>query len=265
MRFVTSLKPTSKEQIFYDPALVGFGVRVRPGQRVVYLLRYRNAEGLHKKLILGYHGELTPTTARALAQKKLAEIHDGADPVTAKKERREAPTVADLGQRYLDFHAVKLKPASQEAAARALRTYVNPVIGKKKVADVQRSDIERLHHKIGQSKPVGANRILAMLSKMFNLAERWGLRPQGTNPCKYVDKYRETPRDRPVKSDELPSSRPPNHQKDSQPVQSCLPLVVASAPILHQPLDTRRLHPPREAPVRPQAVPPRQGPSTCRL
>jgi len=203
-RFIDSLKPTSKEQIFYDPALIGFGVRVRPNGKKVYLLRYRNAEGLHKKLILGYHGELTPTTARILAQKNLAEIHDGADPVTAKKERREAPTVADLGQRYLDFHAVKLKPASREAAARALRLYINPAIGKKKVADVQRSDIERLHHKIGQSKPVGATRILAMLSKAFNLAERWGFRPQGTNPCRFVDKYRETPRDRPVKSDELP-------------------------------------------------------------
>ena len=115
-RFIDSLKPTSKEQIYYDPALIGFGIRVRPNGRKAYLVRYRNAEGLHKKLILGYHGELTPATARALAQRNLAEIHDGADPVTAKKERREAPTVADLGQRYLDFHAVKLKPASQEAA-----------------------------------------------------------------------------------------------------------------------------------------------------
>jgi len=100
-RFVDSVKPTLKEQIFYDPALIGFGIRVRPNGKKVFLLRYRNAEGLHKKLILGDHGELTPATARALAQRKLAEIHDGADPVTAKKERREAPTVADLGQRYL--------------------------------------------------------------------------------------------------------------------------------------------------------------------
>lgn len=93
--------------------------------------RRRTPQEAHLKLILGYHGELTPATARALAQYNLAEIHDGADPVTSKKDRREAPTVADLGQRYLDFHAVKLKPASREAAAQALRLYILPAIGKR--------------------------------------------------------------------------------------------------------------------------------------
>jgi hypothetical protein len=44
--------------------------------------------------------------------------------------------------------------------------------------------------------PYQANRVLAVLSKMFNLAERWGLRPDGSNPCRHVEKFAELKRER---------------------------------------------------------------------
>ena len=42
-----------------------------------------------------------------------------------------------------------------------------------------------------------------MLSKLFNLCEKWGLRKDGTNPCRHVEKYREEKKERYLNPDEL--------------------------------------------------------------
>jgi integrase len=54
-----------------------------------------------------------------------------------------------------------------------------------------------------RERPTAANRVLALLSKMMNLAERWGLRPDGSNPCRHVERYRETKRERYLSEAEL--------------------------------------------------------------
>ncbi len=54
-----------------------------------------------------------------------------------------------------------------------------------------------------RDKPYQANRTLGVLSKMFNLAEVWGLRRDGSNPCRHVQKYREKKRERFLSESEL--------------------------------------------------------------
>ena len=61
--------------------------------------------------------------------------------------------------------------------------------------DIQRSDIAALHHDM-RDTPYQANRTLGVLSKMFNLAELWDIRPDGTNPCRHVKRFREEKRER---------------------------------------------------------------------
>jgi hypothetical protein len=70
-----------------------------------------------------------------------------------------------------------------------------PALGRKRVRDVSRADISRLHHERRET-PCDANRALAVMSKMFALAEKWGERPDGTNPCRHVEKYAERKRER---------------------------------------------------------------------
>jgi hypothetical protein len=48
-----------------------------------------------------------------------------------------------------------------------------------------------------------ANRVLALLSKMLSLAEAWGYRPDGSNPCRHIEKYKEQARQRYLSNDEL--------------------------------------------------------------
>jgi integrase len=70
------------------------------------------------------------------------------------------------------------------------------------VRDVTRADISRLHHAHHRT-PYAANRTLAILSKMFTLAEKWGERPDGSNPCRHVEKYGEVKRERMLSADEF--------------------------------------------------------------
>ena len=70
------------------------------------------------------------------------------------------------------------------------------------VSDLSRADVAMLHHKL-RDRPYQANRSLAVLSKMMNLAEQWGLRLDGSNPTRHVRKYRETKRERYLSMEEL--------------------------------------------------------------
>ena len=59
-----------------------------------------------------------------------------------------------------------------------------------------------MHHRL-KDTPYQANRLLGLLSKMFNLAERWGYRPDGSNPTLHVEKFKEQRRERYLSNDEL--------------------------------------------------------------
>ena len=121
---------------------------------------------------------------------------EGKDPLAERQAGAKAETVAELADRYLVEHAeIKKKPASAKTDRQRLRDYVLPRLGHLKVADVSRQDVVALHYGL-REKPYTANRVVALISKMFNLAERWGLRPDGTNPCRHVEKFKETARER---------------------------------------------------------------------
>jgi integrase len=51
--------------------------------------------------------------------------------------------------------------------------------------------------------PVTANRVLSCLHKMFNMAEIWGFREDGTNPCRHIPKYPETGKTRLITDHEV--------------------------------------------------------------
>jgi integrase len=79
---------------------------------------------------------------------------------------------------------------------------VIPILGNKKVHEVTRADIAEMMARLSD-RPVGANRVLSSLRKMFNLAEVWGYRPDGSNPCRHIPKYPENGKTRLIRDDEL--------------------------------------------------------------
>jgi integrase len=196
-----------KEAVLRDTALAGFEVRARPGGAKVYVVRYRAGSGRSapmRRVTIGKHGSpWTPETARAEAKRLLALAAHGKDPAGAKAAAKTAPTVAELAAKFLAEHVeAKRKASTAKEYRRLLFRVVLPALGRKRVADVTRQDIARLHH-ARRATPTEANRALAVLSTMFNMAERWGERPDGSNPCRHVEKYRQRRRERMLSASEL--------------------------------------------------------------
>jgi integrase len=201
-RIVEAAEPREKDYIIFDSDLPGFGVRILPSGKRSYMVQYR-AGRTFRRMSLGMHGILTTEKARAEAMKVLAAVQDGNDPAAARDKARHDPTLQELGERVLADHAEHhCKPGTVVGYRYYLKTYINPRAGKLQVAAITRADIARLHHDL-RFAPVQANRCLQLLSKMFNLAEVWGLRPDGSNPCRHVKKYPEKKRERYLSKQEL--------------------------------------------------------------
>lgn len=186
----------SSAHIVWDEALPGFGVRVYPTSKKSFVLRY-TLKGRKRTIALGAFSALTLQEARKLAQAKKVDVYKGDDPLEIRAaEKRASITVDNLADRYLAEHALpKKKPRSAEEDERNLKNHVRPAIGSRGVADVTAADAQRIHHAM-RGRPYAANRVLALMSKMFNLAETWGLRPPNSNPCRALQKFKETRRDK---------------------------------------------------------------------
>ena len=100
-RTVDGLSVEAKDAVFWDRELPGFGARVYPSGRKIYVVQSRGPGG-SKRITLGRHGELTVEQARKQAVAVIDRIKRGENPVAAPPE--PAFTVADLAQRYLEAH-----------------------------------------------------------------------------------------------------------------------------------------------------------------
>ncbi len=207
-RIVDSLTPSDgTETILWDIDLAGFGCRVRPGGAKTYFVSYRAGRGRAapmRKLTIGRHGNpWTPEMAREEARRILADVAHGADPAAERDAAKKAETLADLAARFMAEHvSAKRKSRTGAEYARLLDKLILPALGPVKLADVTRAAVSRLHYAL-RGTPYQANRVLALLSKMMNLAEAWGLRPNGSNPCAHVERYAEHHRERLLSAEEL--------------------------------------------------------------
>jgi integrase len=184
-----------KVTAIWDEELRGFGLRIYPNGRKVYVVKCR-IKGQQRFITVGPHGPVTADQARARAYNILSEAKNGRDPAKEHDQARKAPTMKGLGERFLKEHvAVRCKPSTHYEYKRSVELFINPKLGARKVTDIERRDMAELHHSFSHI-PYQANRTLGVLSKMFNLAEVWGLRPDGSNPCLHVKKYPEQKRER---------------------------------------------------------------------
>ncbi len=187
----------------WDDALPGFGLRLYPSGKKSFAVAYR-VKGRKRIMILGSYGALTLNQARDRAKRVLADALDGTDTAEARHAVFAASTVADLADRYLREHAIpKKKPSSVKSDTQLLTNHILPAFGARRVSEVTRPDVVALHTKVGTTAPGAANRVIAVVSKMFNLAEIWELRPDGSNPCRHVKRFKERKLDRYLSGAEL--------------------------------------------------------------
>ena len=192
-RAVDALAVSERDVIVWDRALAGFGVRVYPSGRKVYVVQSR-AGGGPRRVTLGTHGEITATQARKRAAQVIDRIKRGEEPGPLLPQA--GTTVADLAERYMSAHVAQNCNAHTAGIYRgSLENHILPALGMMPLGLVERAHVSALHYRLRET-PRAANRALAVLSKMFSLAAAWGLVPDGTNPCRAVRKYKERKRER---------------------------------------------------------------------
>ena len=202
---IRDAKPGPKTVIIWDNAVMGLGVRITRGGVKSYVLSYRTGD--RKRLAtLARCSEIPLREGRERAGRELADIREGGDPLRRREDAAEAPTVADLIGRFLSDEAPRriklgrLKPGTVEVYAWQAGKHILPVIGKRRVADVTRGDIERV---VAPLSGPTRNAVLALVSRLFTLAERWEWRDQRTNPVRGIERARQDARDRVLSPSEL--------------------------------------------------------------
>ena len=192
-RIVERLKAEGKDAIFWDRDLTGFGVRVHTTGRKLYIVQSRGPAGL-RRVTLGRVGNDPIDKHRREAAAVIDRIKRGEDPIPS--EAPPEPTVADLAERFLEkFVAVRCKPRTAKNYRLAIQHQILPALGTMALKDVGPEDVTALHHEL-RDKPSAANQAVWVLSKMFALAENWGIVAPGRRPTRHVRQYRETSRER---------------------------------------------------------------------
>lgn len=206
-RIVDATVPDPSKPVFvWDDELHGFGLKVLPTGVKRYIAKYRAGGGGRRApqrwVTVGTHGTITCEEARRAARQVLAAVDRGEDPQSEKLARRTAPTVTDLWERYVADQLPLKKPSTAKDYRQRWNDIIEPNLGRMFVNEVNRATVDRLHKRLS-TKPYQANRVLAQLSRLFNLAEAWGWRDPGSNPCHHVEKFKEHPRERYLSAEEL--------------------------------------------------------------
>jgi integrase len=229
-RTVESVSPSDKDIVLRDPEIKGFLCKITPKGRRVYMLYYRTKEGQERRPVIGVHGDLTCEQAREIAQDWKALIAQGGDPSSDKKAGRQSPNISQLCHRYMiEYASGRKKDSSLRNDDQMIRRFILPQLGSRKVAAITTDDISRLHNSL-RDTPYQANRVLALLSKMFRLSEVWGARSQGTNPTDHVEKFPEEKRERYLSPKELVNLG--NFLSEAEEDGSELPQVIAAIKLL---------------------------------
>ena len=187
--------PEQGNKLSYDDAVKGFAARVTAAGGRAFILNYRRKlDGRERRHTIGSFPDWSTTAAREEAKRLKRAIDGGSDPVGEQEENRAAPTVANLCARFERDYLPRNRPSTQRVYRQQIQTDILPAFGKTKVAAVSHGDVDAWHHQLSKRAPTHANRTAAVLSRMFNLAIRWGWRTD--NPCKGVERNQENKRHR---------------------------------------------------------------------
>ena len=194
---VRALAPRKSAYDIRDAKLRGFGVRVLPsGTRRFFIHTQHQGERIWK--IVGDANSMTIDEARTRAVTLLAEIRGPTDtPVSPEDTRFEA--VAEVV-----FHRNEhvWKPGTLAVNRVYLRRQILPAFSGRHIAEITRSEVQRWFASL-RATPVAADRSMPILSVILKEAELMGYRPEGSNPCRGIRRYRRKGRERFLSNEEI--------------------------------------------------------------
>jgi integrase len=175
--WVERLKPEGDDRVeYFDTKVTGLGLRLSPSGKRVWFVHYRvRGDATKKRLTLEPYPQMTLADARERAQEVVLNAARGQDAAHEKQEERKAPTFAHVAEEYIERYAKGPGPEPRKRSwhrdEALLKKEVLPYWGKMKLHEIQRRDVNALLDRIqDRGAPIQANRILALVRKVFNWA-----------------------------------------------------------------------------------------------
>ena len=185
-RRVHALRPSRKVRDVRDAALKGYGVRVMPSGARRYFIHAQH-RGRRVWKIVGDAETVTEAEARSRARSMLAALRDGRDPDAEAPGQALFETVAEeVFARY----GRRWKPGTLKVNRIYLRQQILPFFEGRPIGAITRGDVQSWFRSL-HATPAAANRSAPILSVIMRQAEAWGYRPEGSNPCKGIRRYRQ--------------------------------------------------------------------------
>jgi integrase len=199
-RLLEDLTPPERGQrAVYDTHARGLCLLITPtGSKTFY--RYGRIDGRPQRVRVGTFPDVSIENARRVVAKLSGEIADGKDPAAERRARRETPTLGEIFDRFLSEYAKIVKRSWREDK----RQFDTHLAGwrSRRLRDIRKSDVRTLHAKLGGEHPTAANRLLALLSRLFTYAAELDLYG-GENPAARIKKFAEHSRSRFLNADEV--------------------------------------------------------------
>ncbi len=192
-KFIRSLPtPKTRQKIYWDDKLKGLGLRITDRNVITFILDYV-VDGDRKRCSIGRYPELTASAARDLATQIKGEAYQGVDALFERKASSNLPQLKEIAQDYLkSCEGVKRDKTLIEYRL-MLEKHILPKLGKYRIDQIGKKEISNLHLSFKET-PYRANRILELLSPIFNMAISWDLIAK--NPVKGIQKFDEEKRER---------------------------------------------------------------------
>jgi hypothetical protein len=167
-RVVDKTFPNTKDVYVWDSELKGFGLKVTPKGRKVYIAQYRIGKRT-RRITLGVHGVLTPEEARQKAKVNLGKVSAGTDPARQRDIDSSDYSIKSLFQEFDETYvSIRLKPETAKDYRRGFEKYIFPRFRHITIRAFTKQDILRLHHDM-RATPYRANRTIAKVSKFLKV------------------------------------------------------------------------------------------------
>ncbi len=181
-RLARQSKPGAKDTILFDRSLPGFGLRIHPSGRKVWIVQAR-IEGRSRRIVIARHGEMTLAEARRRARDMLGRIRVGQNPAEDIRREKETPAFRAFAEEYLRRCEPHWKPSGRKTVRIYLKARILPTFGKRPLDRIGPEDVAAWFDAASRDRPGAAIRAFEILRAMMFRAEEWGLRERGSNPC----------------------------------------------------------------------------------
>jgi len=220
-RTVDAAKPGKRDTFIWDTETKGFGLKVTPAGKKVYLFQYRlPGQKYALRITIGEHGDpWTAEKARVEAEKYRGDVKHGINPAAVKRTEKAEKSVAELCDLYLAEGCETKKPSTLATDQGRIERHIKPLLGNKRVKDITQNDIKRFMKDVAAGKTKAnektgrhgraivtggkgtATRTVGLLGGIFSFAVGEGIRPD--NPVRGVKRYADKKGERYLSPDEM--------------------------------------------------------------